>query len=106
MKKIVLCLLATCLSLTFLPLQSNAATIAEPSSLVATKPAASAEVKLLELRLYEINTMDKTNLKSSEKKSLRKEVISIRHRLREVGGVVYLSAGAVILIIVLLIVLL
>ncbi len=39
MKKIILCLMATCLSLTFLPLQSNAATTAAPSSLVDSKPA-------------------------------------------------------------------
>jgi hypothetical protein len=106
MKKIVLCLMATCLSLTFLPLQSNAATTAEPSSLVAPKPAESAEVKALELRLNEINAMDKSKLKSAEKKNLRKEVKSINHRLKEVGSVVYVSTGALILIIILLIILL
>jgi hypothetical protein len=106
MKKIVFCLLATCLSLTFLPLQSNAATTEEPSSMVATKPAPPAEVKTLELRLNEINAMDKSNLKSAEKKNLRKEVKSINHRLRDIGGGVYISVGALILIIVLLIILL
>ena len=106
MKKIILCLMAICLSLTFLPLQSNAATNAEPSSLVAPKPAESAEVKTLELRLNEINAMDKSKLKSAEKKNLRKEVKSINHKLRETGGVVYLSAGTIILILILLIILL
>ncbi len=103
MKKIVLCLMATFLSLTFLPLQSNAATTAAPSSLVNSKPA---EAKTLVLRLNEINAMDKSKLKSADKKNLRKEVSSIRHKLRDIGGGVYLSAGALILIVILLIVLL
>ena len=103
MKKIVLCVMATFLSLTFLPLQSNASTTAEPSSLVGTKPA---ESKTLELRLTEIKATDMSKLKSSEKKNLRKEVRSINHKLRELGGGVYLSAGALILIVILLIILL
>jgi hypothetical protein len=106
MKKIVLCLMATCLSLTFLPLQSNAATTAEPSSLVNSKPAESAEAKTLVLRLNELNAMDKSKMKSADKKNLRKEVKSINHKLRDIGGGVYLSAGALILIVILLIVLL
>ena len=98
--------MTTCLSLTFLPLQSNAATTAAPSSLVDSKSAESAEAKTLVLRLNEINAMDKSKLKSSDKKNLRKEVSSIRHKLRDIGGGVYLSAGAIILIVILLIVLL
>ncbi|MEI8225169.1 MAG: hypothetical protein WCG82_04515 [Bacteroidota bacterium] len=109
MKKIILGLMATCLSLTFIPLQSIAATTAEPSSLVVTKPpepAESAEAKALVLRLNEINAMDMSKLKSSEKKNMRKEVRSIKHELREIGGGVYLSVGAILLIALLLIVLL
>ncbi|MFA5820496.1 MAG: hypothetical protein WC854_14615 [Bacteroidales bacterium] len=109
MKKIVLCVMATFLSLTILPLQSFAANTDKPSSLVVTKPpepAESAEAKTLVLRLNEINAMDMSKLKSSEKKNLHKEVRSIKKELREVGGGVYLSAGALILIVILLIVLL
>jgi hypothetical protein len=109
MKKIVLCLMATCLSLTFVPLQSIAATAAESSSLVATKPAEPAEseeAKVLLLRLDEIKTTDMTELKASEKKNLRKEVRSIKRELREVSGGVYLSVGAILLIALLLIILL
>ena len=103
MKKIVLCVMTTFLSLTFLPLQSNASTTEEPSSLVGTKPA---ESKTLELRLTEIKATDMSKLKASEKKNMRKEVRSINHKLRELGGGVYLSAGALILIVILLIILL
>jgi hypothetical protein len=106
MKKLAICLMVTCLSLTLLPLQLNAATPTEPSSLVAPKPAESAEVKTLELRLNEIKAMDKSKMKSAEKKSMRKEVKSINHRLHDIGGGVYLSGGAIILIVILLIVLL
>jgi hypothetical protein len=50
--------------------------------------------------------MNKSELKSAEKKSLRKEVKSINHRLREIGGGVYISVGALILIVILLVILL
>ena len=106
MKKIILCLMVTCLSLTLIPLQSNAATIAKTSSSVPAKPAEAAEAKTLELRLNEINAMNKSELKSAEKKSLRKEVKSINLRLREIGGGVYISVGALILIVILLVILL
>lgn len=106
MKKIAICLMITCLSLTLIPLQLNATAKVEPSSLTAPKPAEAAEAKTLELRLNEIKSMDKSNMKSAEKKNLRKEVKSINHRLHSIGGGVYLSVGAVILIVVLLIILL
>ena len=109
MKKIIFCLMATILSLTFLPLQSFALTIDTPSSIVATKPSEaeeSAEARTLVLRLNEINAMDMSKLKSSEKKEMRKEVRSIKRELREVSGGIYLSVGVIILIVILLVVLL
>jgi hypothetical protein len=109
MKKIVLCIMATCLSLTFVPLQSFAATIDKPSELVVTKPAEpaeAAEAKALLLRLDEISAMDASKMKSSEKKEMRKEVRSIKRELKDINGGVYISAGGIILILILLIVLL
>jgi hypothetical protein len=106
MKKIMFCAMAIFLSLTFFPIQANAVTSKPNTSVVDPKPVESAEVKTMELRLNEINAMDKSKLKASEKKSLRKEVKSINHKLREVTGGVYLSVGVIILIVVLLIVLL
>jgi hypothetical protein len=98
--------MVTFLSLTFIPLQSSAATIADPSSIVEPKPADAAEAKTLLLRLDEIKATDMSKLKSSEKKNLRKEVRSINHKLKTISGGVYISAGAAILIILLLIILL
>jgi hypothetical protein len=107
MKKIAICcVMAIFLSLSFYPLQSNAAKNAAPSSLVVPKAAETTEAKALLLRLDEIKAMNKTNLNASEKKNLRKEVRSIRHNLREISGGVYLSVGAIILIVILLIILL
>jgi len=106
MKKFVFCLMAVILSVTFLPLQSNASTSEPASSLVEPKSEESAEVKLLELRLTEIKAMDRSELNASEKKALKKEVKSIKHNLKEMGDGVYLSVGALILLAILLIVLL
>jgi len=108
MKKIALCLITSCLLLTFYPLQSNAATPAASSSIVALKPVESekAKAKALEVRLNEINAMDKSNMKSSEKKALRKEVRSIRRQLNDISGGMYFSAGAIIIILLLILILL
>lgn len=97
--------MAAFLSLTFFPLQSKAATT-EPTSLPAPKPAEAAEVKKMELRLNEIKAMDKSAMKPSEKKALRKEVKSLNHKLRDISGGIYVSAGVLILVLILLIVLL
>ena len=100
--------MAAILSLTILPVQSFAATKEDPSSPVATKPPEtkeSAEAKALMLRLDEIKAMDMSKLKSSEKKELRKEVRSIKRELKDIGGGVYISAGALIVILILLIIL-
>jgi len=106
MKKIALLLMTTTLLLSFQPYQSAAATASTPTTAVALKPVESAEAKTLMLRLDEINAMDKSTLKSSEKKSLRKEVRSIKKQLSEMGDGVYLSVGAIIIIILLLVILL
>ena len=74
MKKIVYCFLVTCLTLSFFPFQSSAATTEKPSSLVVTKPpepVETTEVKALLNRTEVSNTLDKTTLSSSEKKMHR-----------------------------------
>lgn len=111
MKKITICLIATCLLLTISPFQSRAETTAAPSSLVGTLPATpiesaeAAKSRTLMLRLIEINEMDKSNLSSMEKKSLRKEVRSIKSQMYANGGGVYISVGGLIIILILLIIL-
>ena len=99
-------MIASCMLLTFQPLQTIAATTTAPTSVVSTNTTDAAKAKTMIMRLNEIKEMDKTNLNSSEKKSLRKEVRSINRELKTMSGGVYLSVGAVIIIILLLIILL
>jgi len=106
MKKIIFGLLATGLLLSINPVQSNAAATDPSSPVTIVKPVESAEVKALLLRLDEINAMDKSDLKSPEKKNLRTEVRSIKHQLSETDGGLYLSVGAIIIILLLIIILL
>ncbi len=104
MKKILVFSMIACLSLTFVPSQSIAATTTHSASSNATTESAEANVLLS--RLHEIKAMDITNMNAQQKKGLRKEVRSIQKQLSSIGGGVYISAGAVIIILILLIILL
>lgn len=106
MKKVNLFITTLCLSLTLFPFQSNAKKTPTPASLSNSHYADSVKAEILLVRLNEINALDKSNLKPSEKRSLRKETRSINHQLREVNGGVYISLGAAIIIVLLLIIIL
>lgn len=73
---------------------------------VDANEAINAESEALLARLEEINEMDKSDLTRSEKRDLRKEVRQIDKTLILNGGGVYLSVGALILVVLLLILLL
>ncbi|MGZ0017063.1 hypothetical protein [Yeosuana sp. AK3] len=64
-----------------------------------------AEIKILLNRIDEIKAMDKSTLKSSERKELRKEVREIKKEIKAKGGGLYLSAGAIIIILLVLLIL-
>lgn len=104
MKRLTVCMVTTLLLLTFLPVQLKAVTEGE------TTPAAitveSAQVSVWLARLDEIHDMDKSKMTRSEKKELRQEVRTIKSNLKAAGGGVYLSVGAIILIVLLLVLLL
>ncbi|MCF8449226.1 MAG: hypothetical protein K9G49_05080 [Taibaiella sp.] len=101
MKKITICLMTVAMSFTFIPTQVFAAKAATTAVSANTESAAA---NVLLNRLSEIKAMDKSNLTAPEKKELRSEVKSIREQLKGIGGGVYISAGALILILVLLII--
>ncbi|MDD2820309.1 MAG: hypothetical protein PHW29_03500 [Flavobacterium sp.] len=105
MKKVTFYLMMMVLSLSILPTQMIAAE-KTPTAITNDSKEVPAEVKVLLNRLEEIKTMDKSELKSSEKKALRKEVRAINAELRSTGNGVYLSVGAIIIVILLLILLL
>lgn len=99
MKKLIMSMVVAMLLLPFVPAQSKTLPVVTSTA----SPADAAEAKVLLDRLSEIDAMDKSTLKSSEKRALRKEVRAIKN---ELSGGVYLSVGAILLIIILLIVLL
>lgn len=106
MKKTALVCLLVITSLAFIP-QTHAANNSNSTKKeVVLTEAQTLRLNQINTRLVQIQNMDKSALSSQEKKTLRKEVRAMKAEARESGGGIYLSIGAVILIIVLLIILL
>jgi hypothetical protein len=61
-----------------------------------------AEVRIMLDRLHEIKDMDKSSLTRTEKKELRKESRAIKAALRTSGNGIYLSVGALLVIIIII----
>lgn len=106
MNKSMFYITAAFLLFAFLPSQAKASTNPVPLFTTITTVTAPPKSEVLLSRLNEINAMDKSTLSASEKKELRNETRSIKRELKQVGGGVYLSVGAIILIAILLIILL
>lgn len=111
MKKLKLSLMTALLLLTIIPTQLNAETknsIPSVTSIAMSSPntAVTAEANILLSRLDNIKAMDKSTLNAIERKQLRKEVRSIKSQLSEMGGGMYLSVGAILIIALILILLL
>jgi hypothetical protein len=106
MKKSILGISVAVLLMTCIPsIQSRAATATKPATTNTISASDAAEAKALFERLDEIKAMDKSRLSSSEKKQLRKEVRASRERIKEMGGGVYISVGAIIIILLLILLL-
>jgi hypothetical protein len=60
------------------------------------------EVAVMTARVEEIRDMDKSNMTTMEKRELRKEVKAIKENVRKDGGVIYISVGTVLLIVLIL----
>jgi hypothetical protein len=65
-----------------------------------------AELQVLIDRLEEIKEIDKSLLTKSEKKELRTELRNTKEEIKRNSGGIYLSVGALLLVIILLIILL
>jgi hypothetical protein len=100
-KKKKLSLMMIVLSLNIIP-NSIIAADKNPTAIDVNSKEIPAEVRIQINRLEEIKAMDKSDLNSTEKKELRKEVRAIKKSLRANKNGVYLSVGAVIIIILLL----
>ena len=72
---------------------------------VVTSTMDAAEAQKLVNRLEELKAMDKSTMTRTQKRAARNEVKSIQKTMSSGGGV-YLSVGAVILFVILLIILL
>lgn len=96
MKKIIY-LIAVCLLMGFVPNNLKAM----PDSLRTEVFKSVLESKMIN-RLNEIKSIDRSSMNRSEKKALRKEIREIDKELREINGGVYISAGALIVILILL----
>lgn len=105
MKKLPIYLMMTVLSLSVLPTQLSAKE-KNPTEIAANPKELSPEVKIMMNRLEEIKAMDKSSMTRVEKKELRKEVRAIKANLQASGKGVYLSVGAIIIVVLLLILLL
>ena len=74
------------------------------AAVVKTENKLSAEeVTRLTKRVEEIRSMDKSEMTSTEKRALRKELKGIKENVRKDGGVIYISGGALLLIILIII---
>lgn len=106
MKKFSICLMLVLLTLAFNPFTSLANGSTDPAPVETTTPPASEEAEVLIARLETIQQMDFSTMTRLEKKSLRKEVRQINKDLKVLSGGVYLSASAIIIILLIAILIL
>ena len=93
-----------------LPSQSTALNASAAASNYSVLPGDSAQdaqtLTRIMVRVNEIQSMDKTNLNSAEKKELRKELNGMKKEAKSLSSGVYVSVGAIIIGILLLILIL
>ena len=108
-KNVCFSLVALVLTL-FISINANAATPSATTENPAKiskkeKLMASEEGKAILSRLEEIKGMDKSEMTAKEKRELRKEVRTLKAQAAQIGGGVYISAGALIVILLLILLL-
>lgn len=96
-------MVALCISIAA-PYSSNAAN----NSAVSTKTPETPEAMISRItaRVAEIEKMDKTNLTASEKRALKKELKAMHKDAAGLDNKVYISVGAIIIAILLLLLIL
>lgn len=107
MKQLIFSVLAIALIAFSTPLMANSVDLNNPAlPTTEISPEDAQKVEALSLRLDELKTMDMSDMSRVEKKETRKEIKEIKRELKALNGGIYLSAGALIVIVILLIVLL
>src|SRR5690606_25441465 len=85
--------------------------LASPACAVTADPVALTEetpgekIERLQKRIEEIHAMDRSKMSRAERKALKKEVRQIRDEVKALSGGVYISVGALLIIILLIILL-
>jgi hypothetical protein len=104
MKKLIFCLMATCLSLTFFQLQATAQTTTRTSNSTLTpiEPVKQVEATTLKQEIIVKLDSEKPNLKSKDKKNLQRS--DRRSDRQNNPGGVYISVGGVIIILLLILI--
>ena len=87
------------------PTFANPLTPVTPTEM-SSAPSDAAKTEVLLNRLNEIKNMDKSNLTRADKKALRSEVKAIKGEMKKSSNGIYLSIGAIIIIVLLLILIL
>src|SRR6185503_18450211 len=108
MKKVILFTVVTYMLFAFIPASINAEhRDGKEKNIIAntTTTSEATEANLLLDRLTEIKKMKIKDLSMLQKKELRKEVRSIKSQLKAISGGVYISATAIIIILILLVLL-
>jgi hypothetical protein len=104
MKKIILFAFVVILSLNFTGLTASEPTIETPKGDV--EYVAEKEVHSLELRVKEIRDMDRSELTDVERAELREELRDIKAELtQQPRGGVFIGAGTILLIVILILLL-
>jgi hypothetical protein len=73
---------------------------------IMTEEQKATRLQEIKSRVQEIKAMDFSTLSKEDRKAVRKELKEMRKEARAIGGGVYLSVGAIIIIILVLILIL
>jgi len=85
---------------------NSKAAIENSATVVKTENKLTAEeVAVMTARVEEIRDMDKSNMTTMEKRELRKEMKAIKENVRKDGGIIYISVGTLLLIVLIIIIL-
>ena len=101
MKKITLSIVTVCI-LAFSPMIANAKSPENPTAVTHIKGDTAGLYRLVN-RVEEIKAIDKSKLSFAEKRELRKELRGIKDQMKAMDYI-YISAGTLLLIIILLII--
>jgi Flp pilus assembly protein TadB len=106
MKKLIACIAAALLLVTFTPTQLHAEKKPGSTSVAGDTGEESAELKAIINRVNEINAMDRSDMTRLERKEIRKELRDLKREANRhsSSGAIYISGGLLVLILVLIII--